>query len=372
VPPKLSVITPSFNQGKFIERTIRSVLDQGYPNLEYVIVDGGSTDESVEIIRRYEDRLAWWVSEPDEGQSHAINKGIEGTSGEIVAYINSDDYFLPGAFERAIAAFERSEAGWVAGGAFDFEEGDPPTKIRVWHPKPPAYCEGPIKGRHWWMLVPWHVPQPSSFWRRELFERFGMFRLDMHYAFDAEFMLRLAYGGEMPELLPDEFLSVRSVHPAQKTYEMTNSWPEIRRFVEIFGPQLSRRERIRLRASRFATGLSYPVRRRIAHPFGRWVVHPLFRWVVVPVRHYVMGPFVRRVVHPPLRWGGELLEHVPEPWRPPIRTRDRKKNRKKKRSGSASSGRATAGPPPSPIGLEPVAREPRGARDSARDETPAR
>ncbi len=113
--PKLSVITPSFNQGEYLERTITSVLDQGYPNLEYVIVDGGSDDGSVEIIRRYEDRIDWWVSEPDEGQTDAINKGIRGTSGEIVAYINSDDYFLPGAFDRALEVFEEQpDAKYVA------------------------------------------------------------------------------------------------------------------------------------------------------------------------------------------------------------------------------------------------------------------
>jgi glycosyltransferase involved in cell wall biosynthesis len=290
--PKLSVITPSFNQGRYIERTIRSVLDQGYPNLEYVIVDGGSTDETVEIIRRYEDRLAWWVSEPDEGQSEAINKGIERTSGEIVAYINSDDYYLPGAFERAIAAFERTGASWVAGGALDVEEGDPPRKLRVWRPKPPSYCEGLIKGRHWWLLVPWHVPQPSSFWRRELFERFGPFRADMHYAFDAEFMLRLAYGGEPPELIADEFLSVRSVHPEQKTFEMTNSWPEIDRFIGIFSPQLSRGERVRLRAS-------MALRPVALHPATRardWLRWRFWQSVI----HYVFGPFKRAVVTPAL------------------------------------------------------------------------
>ncbi len=337
--PKLSVITPSYNQGRFIERTIRSVLDQGYPNLEYVIVDAGSTDESVEIIRRYEDRLAWWVSEPDEGQSHAINKGIGRTTGEIVAYINSDDYYLPGAFEKAVGAFERSGACWVAGGALDVEEGDPPRKLRVWRPKPPSYCEwGRVKGRHWWMLVPWHVPQPSSFWRREVFERFGMFRHDMHYAFDAEFMLRLAYDGETPELLSDEFLSIRWVHPEQKTFEMTNSRPEIRRFVEIFTPQLSPRERIRMQLSR-ALAPADQIRRK----------------VVVYAVHYMLGPLMRRLVTPTLTWGGDLLEHVPKRWRPPIRTRDRLRNGEHLPENGSGNGPA---PPPSPIGLEPIARDP--------------
>ena len=175
-------------------------------------MDAGSSDETIEIIRRYEDRLAWWVSEPDDGQSDAINKGLERTSGEIVAYLNSDDYFLPGAFETAVAALEESQRSWVAGGAFDVEEGSPPKRLRVWRPKPPTYCEGRVRGRHWWMLVPWHVPQPSSFWRRDLFERFGGFREDMHYAFDAEFMLRLAFGDELPAAAPQR-LSRGPVRP---------------------------------------------------------------------------------------------------------------------------------------------------------------
>jgi glycosyltransferase involved in cell wall biosynthesis len=356
VPPKLTVITPSFNQGKFIERTIRSVLDQGYPNLEYVIVDAGSTDDSVEIIRRYEDRLAWWVSEPDEGQSDAINKGIERTSGDIVAYLNSDDYYLPGAFQTAIDALEGGSRGWVAGAAFDVQEGDPPKRLRVWRPKPPSYCEGRLRGRHWWMLVPWHVPQPSCFWRRELFESLGGFRRDMHYAFDAEFMLRLAFAEELPELLPDDFLSVRSVHPEQKTYEMTNSWPEIHRFVEIYSPQLTPRERVRMRMSRFA---------RAATPVA-WV-----RWrIMQPLIHYVLGPLKRRLVTPALTWGGDMLEYVPERWRPPIRTRDRlAKQRPAEGEGDPPPRRS---PRLSPIGLEPVTNDPGPALAAASTSAPRR
>jgi glycosyltransferase involved in cell wall biosynthesis len=338
--PKVTVITPSFNQGAFIERTIRSVLDQGYPDLEYVIVDGGSTDETVEIIRRYEDQLAWWVSEPDGGQSDAINKGLGRTSGEIVAYLNSDDYFLPGALETAVAHLQNGGRSWVAGGALDVEEGDPPKRLRVWRPKPPTYCEGWPAGRHWWMLVPWHVPQPSCFWRRDLFDRFGTFRTDMHYAFDAEFMLRLAFEDEVPELLPDQFLAVRSVHPKQKTFEMTNSWPEIHRFVDLYRGQLTRRERIWLRSARIF---------RAGTPVA-WV-----RWrLMQPLIHYVLGPFKRRVITPALTWWGDMLEYVPERWRPPIRTRDRLA----KTRPAEMNPNARRSPLLSPIGLEPVINDP--------------
>ena len=95
--PKISIITPSFNQGKFIEETIRSVLLQGYPNLEYIIIDGGSTDETLEIIKKYSDFITYWISEPDEGQSHAINKGLAKATGDVFNWINSDDYYLPNA-----------------------------------------------------------------------------------------------------------------------------------------------------------------------------------------------------------------------------------------------------------------------------------
>jgi hypothetical protein len=162
----------------------------------------------------------------------------------------------------------------------------------------------------------------------------------MHYAFDAEFMLRLAFAGELPDLLPDDFLAVRSVHPDQKTYDMTNSWPEIHRFVDIYWPHLTRRERILSRVSRVF---------RAATPVA-WV-----RWrVMQPLIHYVLGPLKRSLITPALTWGGDMLENVPARWRPPIRTRDRVAKRRPMEGDPTARRR----PLLSPIGLEPVINDP--------------
>lgn len=240
--PRLSIITPSYNQAEFIERTLKSVLDQGYPNLEYIVVDGGSDDGSADIIERYSNELAWWVSEPDRGQTHALNKGLERATGDIVAYINSDDYYLPGAFEAAVAGFEKPGVQWLAGTCLylDGGSGEEPS---IWVP------ELPQSPRYWWMLEPWGVPQAATFWRRELFDRHGGFREDMHYVFDTEYGLRLAYQGILPHVIEDE-LAVRFLQGQAKSADLTPFELEADRFVELFAPSLDGLDRLRLQKAR--------------------------------------------------------------------------------------------------------------------------
>jgi glycosyltransferase involved in cell wall biosynthesis len=295
---KLSVVTPTLEQGRFLERAILSVLDQRYENLEYLVVDGGSSDETLEVIRRYEDRIDWWVSERDEGQTHAINKALERASGDVIAYLNSDDYYLPGAFDAAIEALEASDASWVAGAAVNVDEHDRPRETPlgpVWVPTLPEDDESRPDGPHGLVTHPWCVAQPASFWRMELFERCGPFREDMHYAFDVEFMTRLALEGELPVLLPDRPLAACVLHRQAKSNDATRWEPEYRLMRRLHRRRLSSRERLRLRRRELAV-------------LGRRVVHGLRA----------------SVIHPVLSFAGDLLEHVPERIRPKIRTRDRR------------------------------------------------
>lgn len=129
--PQVSIITPSYNQVEFLEATIQSVLSQGYPHLDYGVVDGGSTDGSLEVIKRYEGQIDWWISEPDRGQADAINKGMERTGGEIIAWLNSDDIYLPGAVQKAVEVFRKFDPGLVYGDALTIDaQGTPLNALR--------------------------------------------------------------------------------------------------------------------------------------------------------------------------------------------------------------------------------------------------
>jgi glycosyltransferase involved in cell wall biosynthesis len=240
--PRLTVITPSLNQGKYLERTLRSVLDQNYPDLEYIVMDGGSTDDSVEILRRYDDRLAYWTSQPDQGQSWAINRAIERSTGEVIAYINSDDYYLPGAFQAALPRFADPTVRWVAG-ATEYRHADGRLQ-NVWLPSPPRGLRGG------WVRNSWYVPQASSFWRRDVFDEVGLLREDLEFVFDTEFGLRVALGGVRP-LTFDRSLTVRYLHDEAKSAERS-------RFDREYATKVA--PRLRGRLSPWERALDFPFR----------------------------------------------------------------------------------------------------------------
>ena len=180
--PRVTIVTPSYNQAAFLEQTIQSVLSQEYPNLEYMIVDGGSTDGSVEIIRRYAGRLAGWVSEPDKGQAEAINKGFAQAQGEIIAWLNSDDLYLPGAVSAAVRAFERHpEAGLVYGDVVSIDGGGQTINVMTF--------------ADWGLddLLQFNIiSQPGVFIRRSILERTGFLDPGFHYLLDHHLWLRAA------------------------------------------------------------------------------------------------------------------------------------------------------------------------------------
>lgn len=180
--PKISVVTPSFNQAEFLERTIKSVLNQGYPNLEYIIIDGGSTDGSVDIIRKYQSQLAYWVSESDKGQSHAINKGLRRATGDWVAWQNSDDIYYSGVFSKlAQMAGKNPGTNLIVGNMLLVDTNDQILRdIRyVWPCHKAMLVEGML------------LANQASFWRREVHQEIGWMDEDLHFSFDFEWFLRL-------------------------------------------------------------------------------------------------------------------------------------------------------------------------------------
>ena len=175
--PQISIIIPSFNQGQYIEETIRSILLQGYPRLELHIIDGGSTDNTVEVINKYEHWLSSWVSEKDSGQSEAINKGFARCSGEIFNWICSDDLLTPGSLQTVARIFAESSYVDVVSGACIFQYDDKPDNNSV-----------KLVDRTDWEKIPFSAPiwQPSCFFRRSKIKRERLVREDLHYCMDRE------------------------------------------------------------------------------------------------------------------------------------------------------------------------------------------
>ena len=194
--PRITILTPSLNQARFLEKAILSVLEQGYPHLEYVVMDGGSTDGSVDIIRRYADRLTYWQSQPDGGQSAAINAGFARSSGEIMGWLNSDDRLAPGALQTVAAFFNaHPDSDWCAGTGTVVD-----ARGRQLGDTIPA-------GLDFETLAQWFdhfICQPSVFWRRSLWDRVGPLDERLHLAMDLDLWLRFArsgHGGVLPATL---------------------------------------------------------------------------------------------------------------------------------------------------------------------------
>jgi len=206
--PRIGIITPSYNQVNFVEQTIRSVLLQGYPNLEYMIIDGNSTDGSQEVIRKYEEWLDYWVSEPDRGHAHALNKGAARTSGEIFGWLNSDDFFMPGALQCVAGMYrEHSDAvAWI-GGCYRIKP-DGLILSRVI----PRNLDRDSLADWWWQG---NFFQPSCFFTNRAWKELGYLDENLYIAFDVEWWLRLATLGKFAST--SEMISVATIHQEAKT-----------------------------------------------------------------------------------------------------------------------------------------------------------
>lgn len=212
--PSVSVVVPSYQQGKYIRATLDSVLSQNYRGLECIVMDGGSTDETVEILRSYEDPRLTWVSEPDRGQSHAINKGMQRAGGQYLSYLNSDDVLRPGAVAAIVAFFEtHADADLVYG---DMEHIDADGNVFHTVIGEPFDLAELLTGRK-------TINQAGTFWRRSVQDDIGLFDEELHFTMDLEYWVRAELNGKHIAYEPG-IRSAFRYHDASKTVSQMSGW----------------------------------------------------------------------------------------------------------------------------------------------------
>jgi glycosyltransferase involved in cell wall biosynthesis len=226
---KISIITPSFNQAQFIEDTILSVLNQNYPNLEYIIIDGGSKDHSIDIIKKYEDKLHYWISEKDNGQADAVNKGLKIATGEIIGWLNSDDTYLPNALLKIAETFNKYPNYEVIFGNQVLT--DPSGKyLRVKHELPYNFHR---------LIYHMFQSQPATFFKRNIIQKIGLLNTALFYTLDYEYFLRIGKKCRVKHIA--SLLATYRLHSSSKssTYLSEKSLNENKILFEKYVPKYS-------------------------------------------------------------------------------------------------------------------------------------
>lgn len=210
---KISLITPSFNQGQFIKATIDSVLSQKYQNLEYWVVDGGSTDNTISILKSYGKKINW-ISQKDDGQTSAINWGLSKCTGDIIGFINSDDLLLPFSLEKVGLVFEKKQCDWLIG---NYAIIDTNGQLYKKHTIVEKYKQFLLKhfSKNLLLSVNNFIPQPSTFWSKKAFRKVGFLDETLHYTMDYDYWLRLAK--YFKPVVKDQHLSQFRIHPQSKS-----------------------------------------------------------------------------------------------------------------------------------------------------------
>ena len=278
--PKISIVTPSFNQGQYLEETILSVLNQDYPALEFFIIDGGSTDGSVEIIKKYAHRLTYWESKPDRGQSHGINKGFRMASGEIVAWLNSDDLLAPGALKVVAQAWQKNpRLGLISGQTEIIDQAGKPTG-NVFGSEPNVInsllsSENPVS-------------QPSTFFSTSALKEVGFLDETLHMSMDWDLWLRI--GARFPMLFITKILSKSRTWEMTKTRtQLVRSGPEHIRIVKNFFKQNP--DFLTSIQKRQALGSGYLRKGRLDYEAGKWL---FFRLDLLIAIYYGIKPTQRK------------------------------------------------------------------------------